>query len=493
MTGRTKRQDNGALALLAFAQLVIGLDFGIVFTALPSIGAALSFSPENLQWVVSAYTLTIGGFILLGSRASDLLGRRRMFILGLILYAVASLIGGLAPTGGVLVAARAIQGLGGALLFPATLSLVNTTFAEGAARNRAIGVWSSAGAAGGAVGVVAGGLVTSLLGWEWVFFINVPLAAGAAVLAPVLLNRDAPVVSTAADLWKRFDVGGALAATVTALLLVFGLIRALDGDWGSLANVVTFAGSALAALIFIAVEKRVANPMLPFALFRQRGLITGVVVAFAFMAMFGAQFYLLNIWMQQVRHFDPAQAGLGTLPLSLCIVVGAQVGGRLVTRVGARTTLLIGIATGLVGLVYLSLSLSTGGNYFAELLPGVIVTGIGQGMTFTGLWITASTGASKENAGIVSGIASTAQQIGAPVGLAALVGIAHLGQPANASEVIVGRLNEGVSHGLMFSAVLSLLIGIVVLLVAPRRSRPAVGTTPVAMAVAHDGDGPVPV
>jgi len=473
-------RKRGALALLAFAQLVIGLDFGIVFTALPSIGQALSFSPENLQWVVSAYTLAIGGFILLGSRAADLLGRRRMFILGLSLYAAASLLGGLAGTGAVLVAARALQGIGGALLFPSTLSLVNTTFAEGAERNKAIGIWSSAGAAGGALGVVAGGLVTSALGWEWVFFINVPLAAAAAILAPLLLARDLPLAATARELWKRFDVAGAVAATVTALLLVFGLIRALGDEGDALSDAAIFAGAVVAGAAFVLIERRAANPMLPFSLFRNRGLVTGATVAFAFMAMFGAQFYLLNLWMQQVRDFDPALSGIGTLPLSLCIVVGAQAGGRLVTRLGARTTLLLGLSTGIVGLAYMGLSLTPDGNYFTQMLPGIIVTGVGQGLTFTGMWITASAGASKQNAGIVSGITSTAQQIGAPVGLAVLVGIAHLGQPAHGSPPDLHLLSSGVSDGLLFSALLAVLVSAVVMLVAPRvvRAR-AVGPVPV--------------
>ena len=458
-----------ALALLAFAQAIIGIDFGIVFTALPSIGKALQFNAFDLQWVVSAYTLAIGGFILLGGRATDLLGRRRIFVIGLVLYAAASLMGGLAEVQLQLIIARAIQGLAGALLFPATVSMIATTFEEGPARNRALGVWSAAGAAGGALGVFLGGLLTSTLGWEWVFFVNVPFAAAAAVLAPVLLPRGAGAGLTWRQAIRQFDLLGASAVTAAALLLVYGLVEAPVVGWDSPTTWIAIGASAICGVLFAVIERRVPAPMVPASIFRHRGLVVAVIVAFAFMAIFGSQFYLLNLWLQEVRGFNAFNSGLGVLPLSIAIVIGAQVGRRLANQFSVRATLVGGLLVGAGGLLYLGVGMSQDGAYWSHVLPGIVISGLGQGVCFTSVWISSASGIPASQAGVASGITSTAQQIGAPVGLSLLVAIANHGQKAADKRIDLHSLVEGLHNAFFTTAILA--VAVAVLVAALTRSR----------------------
>ncbi|WP_016909578.1 MFS transporter, partial [Streptomyces xiaopingdaonensis] len=304
-TTAPRRRLGLTLALLAFAQLIISIDYNIVFVALPDIGRELGFSSQTLQWVVSAYAVAFGGFLLLGGRAGDLLGRRRMFLLGLLLYGVSSLVGGFATSPGLLVAARAVQGLGGAFLFPATLSLVNTTFEEGPQRFRALSVWAAAGASGMLLGSLLGGLLTEGFGWEAVFFVNVPLTALAGLAAFRLIRADGPRESG-----RRFDLPGAVSATAGVTLIVFALVQGPASGWG--APVVVGAAVAGVVLVagFLVLENRSADPLMPLRLFRNRNLSTGSGVTFLFMATFGTLLYFLTVYFQDVHEYSALRTGM---------------------------------------------------------------------------------------------------------------------------------------------------------------------------------------
>src|SRR6266511_2727559 len=402
-----------ALAVLATAQLVIALDYSIVNVALPDIGRSLGFTGETVQWVISAYTLTFGGFLLLGGRAADLLGRRRMFMAALSLFGLASLAGGLAQHAGLLIAARAVQGIGGAVLFPATLSLVNTTFEEGRERNRAIAVWGSAGAGGLSLGVLAGGVLTGLFGWPAVFFVNVPVTAALVLLAPLVLPEREPATSA-----RRFDLPGALLVTLGAMAIVDSLVSAPTQGWTSVRTLVGGAIGLVLLAAFVVVELRSRSPLM---LLRIRTVRGGVLVTAAFMSSFGLQLFFLTLYLQQGLGQAPLKAGLSFLPLVLSVVAGTQVGGRLVGRVGISRTLAAGMTFGAVGLaLYLRLPATPS---LAILLPGMIVAGLGQGVAFTTMYVAAGTGVARGEQGVASAMASTAQQIGGSVGLAVLVAL----------------------------------------------------------------------
>ncbi|MFI6025950.1 MFS transporter [Amycolatopsis magusensis] len=407
------------LGLLAFAQLIISLDYNIVYVALPEIGTTLGFSAQTLQWVVSAYAVAFGGFLLLGGRAADLFGPRPMFVLGLALYAVSSLAGGLATTPLPLVAARAVQGLGGALLFPATLTLVSTGFAAGRERNRAFAVWGTAGGSGMILGSLLGGVLTDAFGWAAVFLVNVPLAAAAALLALPLIPRR--VVRVAG---RRFDLAGALTATAGTTLVVFALVQGPESGWTAPVVVLAAAAGVVLLGLFARTEKRSADPLLPLHLLRGRDLGTGVLVTFLYMATFGSLLYFLTVYFQVVRGYDALGTGLAFLVPMAAIVTGSQLAGRLATARGTRTAMLASLAVGGIGTAVLGLSLSADGSYLS-LLPGLVVLGIGQGAGYTLMFGAATAGTPAHQQGVASGVTSTAQQLGGAVGLAVLVAIAN--------------------------------------------------------------------
>ena len=405
-----------ALALLATAQLILALDYSIVNVALPDIGRSLGFTGGRVQWVISAYALTFGGFLLLGGRTADLLGRRRVWIGALAVFGLASVAGGLAVEPVLLVTSRALQGVGAAFLFPATLALVNSTFAEGPERTRAIAVWGSAGASGLALGVLAGGVLTELFGWRAVFFVNVPIAFGLVALAPIVLPRQ-----NRPSAHERFDLPGAFLVTAGTMAIVFALVEAPTAGWLS-AVAVGSAALGLALLsAFVVVELRSDSPLIPLRLLRIRSLRGGLIVAALWMSSFGMQLYFLTIYLQQVLHESPLRAGLSFLPLAISIVVGTRVGGRLVGRIGIARTLTAGMAIGAVGL-FLYLRLPADGS-LADLIPGMVVAGLGQGMAFTTMYVAASTGVPQGNEGVASATAMTAQQLGGSLGLALLVAL----------------------------------------------------------------------
>ena len=449
------RQDRGSarLALLSFAMMIVSLDQYIVVVALPEIGRDLGYSAQTLQAVISAYAIASSGFLLFGGRAADLLGRRRILVSGLALYAVASAAGGLATGPAVQLAARALQGLGGALVFPATLAIINTTFAEGRDRNRALSVWGGAGAAGLVIGVLAGGVLTQAFGWRAVFFVNVPLAGAAIALAFPLIRPD-----QAREAGRRFDLPGALTVTAAVTLLVFALVRGPDAGWDS-PGVLAAATAGLALLgVFTVIERRSPDPLVPPRLLTNPTLILAVVVAFMFMATFGSLLYFLSIYLQDVWGYDALATGAGFLLPTAMVVTGSLLAGKLVTRVGLRRALLGALAVGAAGAALLGWTLTADGTY-AWLVPGLVAVSLGDGLVFTTMFIAASTGVTDREQGVASGIVSTASGVGAAVGLAVLVLVATAGTGGLAGEELQAATAAGIR-----AAVFTIAAGIVVTL-----------------------------
>jgi EmrB/QacA subfamily drug resistance transporter len=439
-------RKEATLALLAFAMLIVSLDQYIVVVALPEIGRDLGYSAQTLQSVISAYAVASAGFLLLGGRAADLLGRRRILVTGLGLYAGASLVGGLAPAPEVLLGARAVQGLGGALVFPATLSLINTTFAEGRERNRAVAVWGGAGAAGLVLGVLLGGLLTKTFGWEAVFFVNVPLACLALLLAFRLIAPD-----RGRDAGRRFDLPGALSVTLGLTLLVLALVRGPSLGWGSPAVLVSAAASLLSLGAFALIELHSREPLLPPLLLRNRNLRTAVAIAFLFWATFGSVLYFLTLYFQDVRGYDALETGVGFLLPTAVVVASSALAGPLVTRFGLKPTLIAALALGAIGALTLGLAMSPNGSY-AALVPGLIALSIGDGTVFTTMFIAAGTGVADGEQGVASGIASTGTSVGAAVGLALLVLVANRDTDGLAGETLRVATSDGLSTAVLVVA-----------------------------------------
>ena len=399
-----------ALALLATAQFVVVLDASVVNVALPSIGRDLGLSQEGLAWLVNAYVLAFGGFLLLGGRLADLLGRRRVFMGGFALFAVASFAGGLATDGTTLIAARALQGLGAAILSPAALSLVTTTFAEGAERNKALGVWGAVAAGGGAAGSLLGGVITQTLGWEWVLWINTPIGIAAALLAPTVLLESKHSTGD-----RSFDALGALTVTGGLVAFVYGVIDGVQVEFVALAAVLLVA--------FAITESRTRNPLVPFAIFRSRSLtgatVTGVLMGGALIGLF----FFATLYLQQVLHYGPLTAGLAFLPLALTIGASAGIAGQLSTKLGPKPVLVAGLVVQAAGLYWFS-HVSADGSFLGDVLFPSLVVALGMGLAFVPLTIAAMSGVSEHEAGLASGLMATAQQIGQAVGLAVLTGVA---------------------------------------------------------------------
>ena len=433
------RHLRATLLLACLAQFMVILDVSVVNVALPSIHNALRFSEQNLQWVVNAYTVTFAGFLLLGGRAADLLGRRRVFVAGLGLFALASLAGGLATSQGMLIAARAAQGLGGAVIAPASLSIITTTFSEGPARNRAIGIWGAMGGAGGAAGVLLGGVLTDLLGWRWILFINVPIGVCAALLAHRLIAE-----GRATGPKRSFDLPGALAATVGLSLLVLGIVRTDTTGWGSPQTLALLASGVVMMIGFIAIEGRFAEaPLMPLRIVRSRTLgSANVVVMLLGGATFGMWFFL-SLYLQQVQGYSPVRTGLAFLPMTLCIVACSTIASRLVARIGAKPLLVFGMVIETIGLILLT-RLSAGGTYLGEVLIPSLLTAIGIGLSFVPSTISAVAGVAQREAGLASGLVNTSRLVGGALGLAILAAVAaartsadlrHGARAANAAHV----------------------------------------------------------
>jgi EmrB/QacA subfamily drug resistance transporter len=406
-----------ALALLAMAQFVVVLDASIVNVALPSIGEDLNFSQANLSWVVNAYVLTFGGFLLLGGRMADLLGRRRVFMGGLVLFAVASLVGGFATTEGQLIAARAVQGLGGAILSPAALSILTNMFSEGAERNRALGVWGAVAGSGGAVGVLLGGVLTEGLSWEWVLFVNFPVGIAAALVAPRLL------VESRNESARRFDVFGAVAITAGLSLLVYALVDANDAGWASTQTIALGAIAVALIAAFVVWELRTREPLVPFGIFRLRTLRGANVTSILLAGSLYSMFFFVSLYMQQVLGYAPLKAGLAYLPLSAGIIVSAGLASQFVTKVGVKPVLVSGLLLVAAGLFWFS-QISPGGTYVGDVLFPSLLAALGLGFAFVPVTIASVQGVSEDEAGLASGLINTSQQVGGALGLAVLAAVA---------------------------------------------------------------------
>lgn len=407
-----------ALTLLAMAQFVVVLDASIVNVALPTIGSSLEMDRENLTWVVNSYTLMFGGFLLLGGRLADLLGPRRMFLGGMVLFGAASLAGGFAQSELQLIAARVFQGLGAAFISPAALSIVTRMFAEGRERNTALGVWGAVAGSGGAAGVLLGGVLTEFLSWRWVLFVNVPIAVAVAFAAPRLLQE-----FPGRREGHSFDLAGAVTVTAGLALLVFTLVDAESAGWGSTQTLV-LAPVALGLLAaFVAIEGRQRDPLVPFGIFRLRTLrganLVGVLVGMALFSMF----FFISLYLQLVLGMDALEAGLAYLPLALTIIVAAGIASNLVTRLGFKPMLIVGALFVAAGLAWFS-QVSPDGSYGVDVLGPSILAAIGLGFSFVPVTIAAVTGIEPQEAGLASGLINTSQQVGGALGLAILSTIA---------------------------------------------------------------------
>ncbi|MBS1877978.1 MAG: MFS transporter [Actinobacteria bacterium] len=455
----TQTHKNRALILLALTQFMIVIDASITNVALPTIGRALEIDQTNLSWVVNAYTLTFGGFLLLGGRLADLIGRRRMFIIGLAIFGASSLLGGLAGSAAFLDGARALQGIGAAFVSPAALALVTTIFAEGSERNRALGVWGAVAGAGGAAGVLLGGILTEI-DWRLVLFVNVPVAIGAIIAAPRIL----PAGKDPAEV-KGFDIPGAISVTAGLALLVFAMIKASEEGWATTGTIARLAGSALLLLAFVVIELRAEHPLLPFSIFRLRTLrganLAGVLTG---MSMFSA-FLFISYYLQYVLGYSAIETGLAYLPFSVEILTAA-LAAQLVTRIGFKPTLIGGLLVLAAGLFWFS-RISTSGSYLTDVLGPMVVAGCGLGLTFVPIMIAAVTGTSGPLAGVASGLINTSLQVGGALGIAILVSvsssrIAEFGPAAGTDHALVAGYSRAflVGSGL---AVLAALLSTVII------------------------------
>ncbi|MBL7502383.1 MFS transporter [Frankia sp. CNm7] len=451
--GRAPTKSGWRLALLGFSQLIIAVDYNIVYVALPDIGESLNFSAQSLQWVVSAYAVGYGGLLLFGGRLVDRLGARRVWFASLVIYGLSSLVGGFATDPGVLIAARAVQGAGGALLFPSTLTLIFIGFAEGPERNRALSVWGAIGGAGLAAGALLGGLFTDWWGWSSVMFVNVPLTVLALLAGIRLLPADGPAHKAI----REFDVPGALLATAGASLVVFGLASGPSSGWTSLQSLGAEVLGGLLLISFVVVEAKTRSPLMPLRLVRTRTLAVTMAVGFLFMVGLATGYYVLTTYLQPVLGYNPTEAGLAFLPLCACSMAAGKLTAPLLNRFGLRTVFTGTLIVNGAGIVLTALAMSAGGSYWA-LLPGIVLWGFGGGVGFTVVFAAAGMGISPLEQGVASSAASTSMQIGGAVGLAALVavanhGIDYGGVPApTGAEIVDGLQLAGVISGIVVAA-----------------------------------------
>jgi EmrB/QacA subfamily drug resistance transporter len=446
------------LVLVCAAQFMVILDVSVVNVALPAIRRSLRFSQQDLQWVVSAYTLTFAGFLLLGGRAADLLGRRRVFVAGLVLFTGASLLGGLATSRGMLIGARAIQGLGGAVVSPATLAILTTTFREGAARNRAIGWWGAMAAAGGSFGVLLGGILTDALSWRWILFINVPIG-----LAAIVLSRRFVPESRDETMGRHYDVAGALTITLGLVAIVYAIVSTDTNGWGSAQTLGTLALGLALVGAFVAIEARfAAAPLVPLRIFSSRMLTGANLVMLAIGAASFAMWFFISLYLQQVLGYSPIQAGLAFLPITIILAIGAQLASRLITRIGMRPLLTTGLLLLATGLVLFS-RVSARGSYLGDVLAPSLVVGAGMGLSFVPATVAAVAGVAPGEAGLASGLVNTSRQLGGALGLAILATVAtsrtnnllHSHAPAPAS--LQAALTSGYQLAFLVAAAFALV------------------------------------
>jgi EmrB/QacA subfamily drug resistance transporter len=450
------------------------LDVSIVNVALPSIQLDLGFTTEDLQWVVSGYALTFGGFLLLGGRVGDLLGRRTLFMVGLGLFLVTSLLAGLSTSSEMLIVARLLQGAAGAILSPSVFSIVTVTFAEGAERNKALGILGGIAGSGAAIGVLLGGILTEYIGWQWIFFVNIPIAAVTLALVPRYVRE-----SRADGLRRHFDSFGAVTVTASLMLLVFGLTQANRVGWGSAQTIGVFIGAAVLMALFLANETRSQSPLVPLGIFRRRTLSGANLVGFGLGTMIFGMFFLLSLYMQQVLGYSALKTGFGYLAVALTVVFAAAISQAFVTRLGVKPVLVIGMALLGAGLVYFT-QVSVGGSYVGDLLPGFLIIGVGMGFSFVPISIAALAGVQGPEAGLASGLINTSQQIGGALGLALLTTVAttHTSSALDSGTPRPEALAQGFSLGFWVAAGFALVALVTTLVVLRQEDLPAVGSQP---------------
>ena len=463
-----------ALAVLGVAYLMVVLDISIVNVALPSIQSDLGFTTEDLQWVVSGYALTFGGFLLLGGRAGDILGRRKVFMVGLALFLVTSLLAGLSTSSEMLIIARLLQGAAGAILSPSVFSITLVTFAEGAERNKALGILGGIAGSGAAIGVLMGGVFTQYVSWEWIFFVNIPIAAIALALVPRYVRE-----SKAEGLARHFDSLGAVTVTASLMLLVFGLTQANRVGWASAQTIGVFAASAVLMAVFLWNETRSRSPLVPLSIFKRRTLTGANIIGFGLGTMIFGMFFLLSLYMQQVLGFSAMETGFGYLAVALTVIVAATISQGLVTKLGVKPVLVVGMALLTIGLVYFT-QVSVDGSYVVDLLPGFLIIGVGMGFSFVPISIAALAGVQGPEAGLASGLINTSQQIGGALGLALLTTVAttRTTNLLDSGTPPPEALTSGFSIAFWVAAGFGLASLITTLVVLRQKDLPAVGAEP---------------
>ena len=430
------------LAVTVAAQFMVILDVSVVNVALPSIKHDLHFSQEGLQWVITAYAILFGGTLLLGGRLADLLGRRRLFMSGVAVFTLGSLLSGLAWSEGALIVTRALQGLGGALLAPAALSIVVTTFREGRDRNVALAVWGAVSGVGGAVGVLLGGVLTSYLSWSWIFFVNLPVGVAIIAVSPWLVNE-----SRAALAHRHFDVFGAASITTGLMVLVYAITRASQHGWGNGVTVGLFTTAATLIAAFVAIEARSPAPLLPLRIFRLRTLSAANATMFTVGTAAFGQFFLLTLYLQEVLHYSALQTGVAFIAITLTLIAVTNLAQKLTTRLGARPVLSTGLLlTAAGGVLYARMPAD--GHYFWNVVPGLVLSGVGLALTFVPVMIAGLTGVQPADAGIASGLINTTRQIGGSIGLAAVTTIAATATGNYAhSHAVLAFSGPALTHG----------------------------------------------
>ncbi|MFT4048997.1 MAG: MFS transporter [Solirubrobacterales bacterium] len=451
------------LVVVCFAQFMVVLDATIVNVALPSIQLDLKLSAQNLQWIVNSYTLVFGGFLLLGGRLADLLGRKRLFVIGTVIFSTASLVNALAPSGEVLIIARGFQGLGAALTSPAALSIITTSFDEGPDRTKALAVWGAIAAGGAAFGLLLGGILTDLLDWRWNFIINVPVGI-AVILAALRLVPESRHETEE----RHFDIGGAVTVTGGLMVLVYAIVKAESWGWASAQTILWFAGAIILLASFVAIELRSPEPLVRLSFFRKRWItVANFTMLIVSGGMFG-MFYFASLYVQNPKllGYDPLQAGAAFLPVSAGIMIGAGVSQQLIGRVGVKPVVIPGMALASLGLVILSITTDVGGSYLA-LLAGLIPMSIGMGMTFVPMTLVATAGVEAMEGGLASGLFNTSQQVGGALGLAILSTIATTA--SGASNPLTATAQQSVdgyqaafivAAGLMIAGLLTVTFGL---------------------------------
>ncbi|HEX4672158.1 MAG TPA: MFS transporter, partial [Solirubrobacteraceae bacterium] len=464
---KERASANAVLAIVAVAQFMVVLDATVVNVALPSIQRDVGFSEQNLSWVLNAYTLLFGGFLLLGGRAADRLGRRRLFMAGIALFAGASFVCGVSQSEAMLLIARGAQGLGGAMVSPAALSIILTTFAEGTERNRALGVWGAIAGTGGAAGLLLGGAIVEVLSWRWVFFVNVPIGAAVLALAPRIIPE-----SRAEGARGGYDAEGAAAITLGTMALVFTLIKANDWGWGSGRTLVGFAVSAVLLVGFVWIERRSKNPLVPLRIFSNRSLaVSDGTMLLLSAALFGV-FFFCTLYLQQVLGYNALKSGVAYLPLTVTAIVASGLASRVVDRFGPKAVLVGGLLVATVGFVLFT-RLQVHGDYVGRLLPAMVVIGAGLGLSFVPITIAATSGVAAEDSGLASGLLNTTQQVGGSLGLAILsaVSTSRVASALDGGSTVPAALTHGFTSAFTVSAIVCGAAAVLAIVLLPGRRR----------------------